>query len=80
MRTRNLVITTRVGATQDLAELDIDLAVITQAGGWKSTRMPLRYAQKMNSARSGNGKGGGYRAKRKGAGTADLLAGLASFR
>jgi antitoxin PrlF len=26
-----------VGATQDLAELDIDLAVITQAGGWKSS-------------------------------------------
>jgi integrase len=28
---------TRVGAAQDLAELDIDLAAITQAGGWKST-------------------------------------------
>jgi hypothetical protein len=27
---------TRVGATQDLAALDIDLAAITQAGGWKS--------------------------------------------
>jgi hypothetical protein len=27
---------TRVGAAQDLAELDIDLAAITQAGGWKS--------------------------------------------
>src|ERR1700679_2693700 len=26
----------RVGATQDLAALDIDLAAITQAGGWKS--------------------------------------------
>lgn len=33
---------TRVGATQDLTALDIDLAAITQAGGWKSTRMPLR--------------------------------------
>jgi integrase len=33
---------TRVGATQDLAALDIDLAAITQAGGWKSTRMPLQ--------------------------------------
>jgi integrase len=32
---------TRVGAAQDLAALDIDLAAITQAGGWKSTRMPL---------------------------------------
>jgi hypothetical protein len=44
---------TRVGATQDLAGLDIDLAAITQAGGWKSTRMPLQYAEKINAARSG---------------------------
>jgi integrase/recombinase XerD len=33
---------TRVGAAQDLAELDIDLAAITQVGGWKSTKMPRR--------------------------------------
>jgi integrase len=44
---------TRVGATQDLAALDIDLAAITQAGGWESTRMPLQYAEKINAARSG---------------------------
>ena len=44
---------TRVGATQDLAALDIDLAAITQAGGWKSTRMPLQYADKITAARSG---------------------------
>ena len=44
---------TRVGAAQDLAELDIDLAAIPQAGGWKSTRMPLQYAEKINAARSG---------------------------
>jgi hypothetical protein len=44
---------TRVGAAQDLAELDIDLAAITQAGGWKSTRMLLQYAEKINAARSG---------------------------
>jgi integrase len=44
---------TRVGATQDLTTLDIDLAAITQAGGWKSTRMPLKYAEKVNAARSG---------------------------
>jgi integrase len=44
---------TRVGATQDMAALDIDLAAITQAGGWKSTRMPLQYAEKINAARSG---------------------------
>jgi integrase len=44
---------TRVGATQDLTALDIDLAAITQAGGWKSTRMPLQYAENINAARSG---------------------------
>ena len=44
---------TRVGATQDLAAMDIDLAAITQAGGWKSTRMPIQYAEKINAARSG---------------------------
>src|SRR5277367_3400608 len=43
----------RVGATQDLAALDIDLAAITQAGGWKSPRMPLQYAEKINVGRSG---------------------------
>lgn len=43
----------RVGAAQDLAELDIDLAAITQAGGWKSPRMPLQYAEKIYAARSG---------------------------
>jgi integrase len=41
-----------VGATQDLAALDIDLGAITQAGGWKSTRMPLQYAEKINATRS----------------------------
>src|ERR1700722_11397901 len=44
------------GAAQDLAALDIDLAAITQAGGWKSTRMPLQYAEKINAARSGMAK------------------------
>jgi integrase len=44
---------TRVGATQDLTALDIDLAAITQAGGWRSTRMPLLYAEKITAARSG---------------------------
>ena len=44
---------TRVGAAQDLAGLDIDLAAITQAGGWKSTRMPLQYAENIHAARSG---------------------------
>src|ERR1700688_617793 len=31
----------------------LHLAAITQAGGWKSTRMPLPYAEKINAARSG---------------------------
>jgi integrase/recombinase XerD len=44
---------TRVGAAQDFAALDIDLAAITQAGGWKSTRMPPHYAEKINAVRSG---------------------------
>jgi hypothetical protein len=44
---------TRVGAAQDLAELDIDLAAITQVGGWKSTRMPLQYPEKITVVRSG---------------------------
>jgi integrase len=43
---------TRVGATQDLAGLDIDLAAITQAGGWKSTRMPLQYSERIEASRS----------------------------
>src|SRR5271168_2870732 len=43
----------RVGAAQDLAALDIDLAAITQAGGWRSPRMPLQYAEKINVGRSG---------------------------
>jgi hypothetical protein len=45
-----------VGATQDLAAFYIDLAEITQAGGWKSTRMPLQYAEKVNAVRSGMAK------------------------
>jgi integrase len=43
---------TRVGATQDLAALDIDLAAICQAGGWKSTRMPLKYAERIAPSRA----------------------------
>jgi hypothetical protein len=43
---------TRVGATQDLTALNIDLGAITQAGGWKSTRMPLLYAENIHATRS----------------------------
>ena len=42
-----------MGAAQDLAEMDIDQAAITQAGVWKSPRIPLQYAEKINAARSG---------------------------
>ena len=45
-------------AAQHLAELDIDLVAITQAGGWKSTRMPLQFAEKINAARSGMARSG----------------------
>jgi integrase len=44
---------TRVGATQDLAALDIDWAAITQTGVWKPTPMPLHYADKINTGRPG---------------------------
>jgi integrase len=43
---------TRVGATQDLTALDIDLAAICQAGGWKSSRMPLKYGERISATRS----------------------------
>jgi hypothetical protein len=55
---------TRVGATQDLVELDIDLAAITQAGGWKSMRLPLRYAEKINAARAGMARAAVFSAAR----------------
>jgi integrase len=35
----------RVGAAQDLLALNIDLVSVMQAGRWKSTRMPMRYAE-----------------------------------
>ncbi len=33
----------RVGATQGLLTLNIDLASVMQAGRWKSNRVPMRY-------------------------------------
>jgi integrase/recombinase XerD len=35
----------RVGATQDLLALNIDLASVMQAGRWKSQGMPMRYGE-----------------------------------
>ena len=43
----------RVGATQDLLTLNIDLASVMQAGRWKSTAMPMRYGELVLAARGG---------------------------
>jgi hypothetical protein len=57
----------RSQAAQDLAELDIDLAAITQAGGWKSTRMPAAICREDQCGEVGNGAGGGGQwARRRG--------------
>lgn len=43
----------RVGATQDLLTLNIDLASVMQAGRWKTNRMPMRYGEHVLAARGG---------------------------
>lgn len=43
----------RVGATQDLLALNIDLASVMQAGRWKTNRMPMRYGEYVLAARGG---------------------------
>jgi len=43
----------RVGATQDLLALNIDLASVMQAGRWKTHRMPMRYGELVLAARGG---------------------------
>ena len=43
----------RIGATQDLLALNIDLASVMQAGRWKSTAMPMRYGEQVLAARGG---------------------------
>jgi len=43
----------RVGATQDLLALNIDLASVMQAGRWKTNRMPMRYGENVFAARGG---------------------------
>ena len=43
----------RVGATQELLALNIDLASVMQAGRWKSNRMPMRYGEHVLAARGG---------------------------
>ena len=43
----------RVGATQDLLALNIDLASVMQAGRWKSTAMPMRYGEHILASKGG---------------------------
>ncbi len=41
----------RVGMTQDLTAAGVSLPAIMQSGGWKSPRMPARYASQLHSQR-----------------------------
>ena len=41
----------RVGATQDLLALNMDLYSVMQAGRWKDTRMPVRYGEQILAGR-----------------------------
>ncbi len=43
----------RVGATQDMLALNIDLASVMQAGRWKTTVMPMRYGEEVHAGRGG---------------------------
>jgi integrase len=43
----------RVGATQDMLALNIDLASVMQAGRWKTTVMPMRYGEEVQAGRGG---------------------------
>jgi hypothetical protein len=43
----------RVGATQDLLALNIDLASVMQAGRWTTTAMPMRYGEHQVAAKNG---------------------------
>jgi hypothetical protein len=45
--------TENVGAAQDLLALNISLASVMQAGRWKDTRMPMRYAERVLATRGG---------------------------
>jgi site-specific recombinase XerD len=43
----------RVGATQDLLALNIDLASVMREGRWTTVRMPMRYGEHVMAARGG---------------------------
>jgi integrase len=53
----------RVGAAQDLLELNIDLASVMQAGRWKSTHMPMRYGENVLAARGGMARAAGVQGR-----------------
>jgi hypothetical protein len=43
----------RVGATQDMLALNIDLASVMQARRWKTTAMPMRYGEDIQAGLGG---------------------------
>ena len=43
----------RVGATQDLLALNVDLASVMREGRWKTVRMPMRYGEHVMAAQGG---------------------------
>jgi hypothetical protein len=43
----------RVGATQDLLALNVDLASVMREGRWKTVHMPMRYGEHVMAARGG---------------------------
>jgi len=43
----------RVGATQDMLALNIDLASMMQAGRWKTTVRPMRYGEEVHAGKGG---------------------------
>jgi hypothetical protein len=43
----------RVGATQDMLALNIDLASVMQAGRRKTTAMPMRYGENAQAGKGG---------------------------
>jgi integrase len=56
----------RVGATQDLLALNIDLASVMQAGRWKTNRMPMRYGEHVLAARGGMARAAGAQGRDQG--------------
>jgi integrase len=43
----------RIGATQDLLALNIDLASVMREGRWRTVRMPMRYGEQVMAAKGG---------------------------